>query len=220
MSKQNGAGTKHSLHWNVFLGCISELLVSRDEEVGELLSLPPPGLLFCTEFLLPNLGLSWWNFCKLWVTSASKNLLFVAIHAPVCQLQKCNKFFFSPQSLIVPCANKWERKSLSVVALLLCSTIRGMGRENKKQTHPSLWQTFKLNSADFLLSLFPIHAHFTHTHRIAYEKQMLPWFCSWKRRGALACSGGESMAARRSRKVETAYVSADRKKRPLKSGHR
>lgn len=41
---------------------------------------------------------------------------------------------------------------------------------------------------------------------------MLPWFCSWKR-GELACSGGESMAARRSRKVETACVSSDREKK-------
>lgn len=42
---------------------------------------------------------------------------------------------------------------------------------------------------------------------------MLPWFCSWKRRGA--CSAGESMAARRNRKVEAARVSADRKKNAL-----
>lgn len=34
------------------------------------------------------------------------------------------------------------------------------------------------------------------------------------------CSGGELMAERKNGKVETARVSADRKKRPLKSGHR
>lgn len=38
--------------------------------------------------------------------------------------------------------------------------------------------------------------------------------------GALACSGGELMAERKNGKVETGHVSADRKKRPLKSDHR
>ncbi|KAF4799276.1 hypothetical protein TURU_056351 [Turdus rufiventris] len=86
LEQQHGLVEAQPCAWETPLAWALALARVRKAVVGAKVSQIKPWTTVLTQCLLMNLGLSWQNFCNLWVTSANKNLLLsVAIGAPVCR---------------------------------------------------------------------------------------------------------------------------------------